>query len=103
MKILFVGVFTKGSTNNSQRDYLIRLRHDVEEFHYRSINNSNETSNELFMNIELQEKSGYDIILIAKGNGINKFTMNELKQNNKKIVYWFPDPAKTFTMEMAEK
>lgn len=103
MKILFVGVFTKGSTNNSQRDCLIRLGHDVEEFHYRSINNSNETSNELFMNIELQEKSGYDIILIAKGNGINKFTMNELKQNNKKIVYWFPDPAKTFTMEMAEK
>ena len=29
--------------------------------------------------------------------------MKTLKQNNKKIVYWFPDPAQTFTMEMAEK
>ena len=94
MKILFVGVFTEGSTNISQRDCLIKLGHNVEEFSYRSINN---------FNIVLQEKSGYDIILIAKGNGISKYTMKTLKQNNKKIVYWFPDPAQTFTMEMAEK
>lgn len=94
MKILFIGVFTEGSTNISQRDCLTKLGHNVEEFSYRSINN---------FNIVLQEKSGYDIILIAKGNGISKYTMKTLKQNNKKIVYWFPDPAQTFTMEMAEK
>ena len=94
MKILFIGVFTEGSTNISQRDCLTKLWHNVEEFSYRSINN---------FNIVLQEKSGYDIILIAKGNGISKYTMKTLKQNNKKIVYWFPDPAQTFTMEMAEK
>ena len=94
MKILFIGVFTKGSTNISQKECLIKSGHDVEEFPYRSINN---------FNIVLQEKAGYDIILIAKGNGISKYTMNQLKQNNKKIIYWFPDPAQTFTMEMAEK
>jgi len=94
MKILFIGVFTEGSTNISQKECLIKLGHDVDEFPYRSINN---------FNIILQEKAGYDIILIAKGNGISKYTMNALKTNNKKIVYWFPDPAQTFTMEMAEK
>jgi len=94
MRILFVGVFTEGSTNNSQRDCLRNLGHDVEEFPYRSISN---------FNIVLQEKTGYDIVLIAKGNGTSKYTMGKLKHNNKKIVYWFPDPATTFTMEMAEK
>ena len=70
MKILFIGVFTEGSTNISQKECLIKSGHDVEEFPYRSINN---------FNIVLQEKAGYDIILIAKGNGISKYTMNQLK------------------------
>jgi len=94
MKILFIGVFTEGSTNNSQRDSLKGLGHDVEEFSYRSENN---------FNLKLQEKKDYDIILIAKGNGVSEYTMKELKKNNKKIIYWFMDPAQTFTSEMAMK
>ena len=94
MKILFIGVFTEGSTNNPQRDCLRKLGHEVDEFSYRSISN---------FNISLQEIKDYDIILISKGNGISQYTMSELKKNNKKIVYWFMDPAETFTSEMAMK
>ena len=94
MKILFIGVFTEGSTNNPQRDCLIKLGHEVDEFPYRSISN---------FNIALQEIKDYDIILISKGNGISQYTMNKLKDNNKKIIYWFMDPAQTFTPEMAMK
>ena len=46
MKILFIGVFTEGSTNNSQRDCIRSLGHTVDEFPYRSISN---------FNIELQK------------------------------------------------
>jgi hypothetical protein len=102
MKILFAGVFTEGSTNISQRDCLRKLGHEVDEFvpfakhgvDYRQVPN---------FNIELQEVRGYDIILIAKGNGISEYTMKMLKKNNRKIIYWFPDPAQTFTSEMAMK
>tara|TARA_R110000744_G_scaffold155060_4_gene270266 strand:+ start:2081 stop:2941 length:861 start_codon:yes stop_codon:yes gene_type:complete len=102
MKILYAGVFTEGSTNISQRDCLRKLGHEVDEFvpfgkhgvDYRQVPN---------FNIELQEVRGYDIILIAKGNGISEYTMKMLKKNNRKIIYWFPDPAQTFTSEMAMK
>ena len=94
MKILFVGVFTKGSTNISQRDCLRKLGHEVDEFSYRLINN---------FNIVLQEIKDYDIVLISKGNGISQYTMKQLKKNNKKIVYWFMDPRLTYTSEMAMK
>ena len=86
MKILFIGVFTEGSTNISQKECLIRLGHDVDEFSYRSIFN---------FNIVLQEVKNYDIILIAKGNGISQYTMNKLKENNGKIILWWPDPTST--------
>ena len=94
MKILFIGVFTEGSTNISQRDCLRSLGHVVHEFPYRSISN---------FNIELQKIKDYDIILLSKGNGVSQYTMKKLKENNKKIIFWFPDPAQTFTMEMAMK
>ena len=94
MKILFVGVFTEGSTNNSQRDCIRNLGHSVEEFSYRSEKN---------INVKLQNKKDYDIVLIAKGNGLSEHTMKQLKKNNKKIIYWFMDPAQTFTSEMAMK
>ena len=94
MKILFIGVFTEGSTNNSQRDCLRSLGHVVHEFPYRSISN---------FNIELQKIKDYDIILLSKGNGVSQYTMKKLKENNKKIIFWFMDPAQTFTSEMAMK
>ena len=94
MKILFIGVFTEGSTNNSQRDCIRSLGHTVDEFPYRSISN---------FNIELQKIKDYDIILLSKGNGISQYTMKKLKENNKKIIFWFMDPAKTYTSEMAMK
>jgi|7_EtaG_2_1085326.scaffolds.fasta_scaffold06390_3 glycosyltransferase involved in cell wall biosynthesis len=94
MKILFIGVFTEGSTNNSQRDCLRKLGHDVDEFSYRSISN---------FNIVLQEIKDYNIILIAKGNGISSYTMKKLSENNGKIIYWFMDSIVNYTSEMIEK
>tara|TARA_R110001632_G_scaffold116761_1_gene228525 strand:+ start:265 stop:1092 length:828 start_codon:yes stop_codon:yes gene_type:complete len=94
MNILFIAVFSPQSTNNSQRDCLIELGHNVEEFNYRSIPN---------YNFELQKKEGYDIILIAKGSGINSYTMDALSKNNNKVIYWFPDPSSTFSPEFSMK
>jgi len=94
MKILFVGVFTEGSTNISQYNSLTTLGHAVDEFPYRSIPNCN---------VHLETHSGYDVVLIAKGTGITTNTIKQLKRYNGKIVYWFPDPAISFTSEMIDK
>ena len=56
MKILFLGVFTEGSTNNSQRDCLRKLGHKVDEFSYRSINNFNRVLSRV--------EEDYDILFI---------------------------------------
>ena len=102
MKILYAGVFTEGSTNISQRDCLRKLGHEVDEFvpfgkhgvDYRQVPN---------FNIELQEVRGYDIILIAKGNGISEYTMKMLKKNNRKVVYWFCDSLINYSPEMQNR
>jgi spore maturation protein CgeB len=97
MKILFVGVFTEGSTNVSQRDSLLRLGHTVDEFPYRSFQNPN---------LELLKiyDTKYDILLIAKGNNIEPDVINLFKYKNKcSFVYWFMDPLMTFSEEMLHK
>tara|TARA_R100000315_G_C5230474_1_gene141497 strand:+ start:510 stop:1364 length:855 start_codon:yes stop_codon:yes gene_type:complete len=96
MKILFLGVFTEGSTNNSQRDCLRKLGHQVDEFSYREIKNFNK----VLSNIENE----YDILLISKGNGLSKYSIDSFrKNNNAKIIFWFMDPLQTFTGQFLEK
>jgi spore maturation protein CgeB len=96
MKILFLGVFTEGSTNNSQRDCLRNLGHEVDEFSYRSISNFNRVLSRV--------KENYDILFISKGNGLSKYTIDSFKKNNNaKIAFWFMDPLSSFTGEFLEK
>jgi hypothetical protein len=102
MKILYAGVFTEGSTNISQRDCLRKLGHEVDEFipfgrhgvDYRRVTN---------FNIELQEVKDYDVVLIAKGNGISEYTMKMLKKNNGKVVLWFCDGLISYSREMQKR
>ena len=97
MKIFFVGVFTDGSTNVSQRDSLLKLGHDVIEFPYRSFHNPNEELMKVF------DKS-IDILLIAKGNFISSDVISLFKYRNEcKFHYWFMDPMMSFSQEMLEK
>jgi spore maturation protein CgeB len=96
MRILFLGVFSHGSTNVSQRESLKNIGHYVEEFSYRNIPSFNGVLSEMV--------DGYDMLLIAKGSGlavssINKFRLN----NNAKIIYWFMDPLRSYTNEMIDK
>ena len=97
MKIFFVGVFTEGSTNVSQRDSLLKLGHEVIEFPYRSFNDPNEELMKIF------DKS-IDILLIAKGNFISSDVISLFKYRNEcKFHYWFMDPMMSFSQEMLEK
>ena len=96
MKILFLGVFTEGSTNNSQRDCLKKLGHEVDEFSYRSIRNFNK--------VLCNTEKDYDVLLISKGNGLSKYAIDKFRKNNDaKIIFWFMDPLQTFTGEFLEK
>ena len=96
MRILFVGVFTEGSTNNPQRDCLRKLNHIVDEFSYRSIPNCNSA-------LVLQSvKQNYDMLLIAKAPEIMITTIESFKQNNPDsvTVYWFMDALCNYTSQM---
>ena len=97
MKILFVGVFTEGSTNVSQRDSLRRIGHDVVEFPYRDFSNPT-------MELSKINDKSIDMLLIAKGNNIHHDVIRYFKKrNNCKFVYWFMDPLMSFSQEMLDK
>ena len=87
-KILYIGVFSESSTNTPQAQELCNLGHSVSLFEYRQ-----RDINELKCIID-----NYDILLIAKGGGIDYNIIKEFKKNNinTKIVYWFCDPLITF-------
>jgi len=99
MKILFVGVFSEGSTNNPQRDCLRQLGHIVDEFSYRSITNCNSAL------VLHSIKQDYDMLLIAKAPEIMTSTIKLFKQNNPGsiTVLWFMDPIRSYNNVMMEK
>ena len=95
-KILFVAGFNEGSTNISQLEALKKLGYEVHSYHYRD-----DLEN---VNTVLQSITGFDILLIAKGNTISPQSIKRFKENNNcKTVYWFPDAKCNYTKEMKDK
>ena len=99
MKILFVGVFTEGSTNVSQRDCLRQIGCTVDEFSYRSIPHCNSA-------LILQSvKEDYNMLLLAKAPEITPEAIQSFKENNPGsiTVLWFMDPIRSYSNIMIEK
>lgn len=95
-KVLFIGGFDPGSTNISQLEALQKLGYDVHGYNYRdSLSN---------VNAILQSITGFDVLLIAKGNNISDETIRKFKLNNRaNVIYWFPDAMCNYTSEMRSR
>ena len=103
MKILFVAVFNKSSTNWSQSDALKRNSVDVIEFNYREIASKigNKRRDEILIEKCKNEKP--DVILFSKCNEIHYRVVDECNKFSKSIL-WYMDPLNSqFNQSLIEK
>ncbi len=103
MKLLFVAVFNKNSTNWSQSDALKRNGVDVIEFNYREISSKIGNSRRDEVLIEKCKKEKPDVILFSKCNEIHYRVVDECNKISKTIL-WYMDPLNSqFNTSLIEK
>lgn len=92
MKIVFVAVFDDAgrSSNNSQRDTLTRLGHQVHTVNYRVLASEIGASARDAHIVDTVAKLQPDLTIFAKATGIGAGVFETCKRHTK-ICYWFPD------------
>lgn len=103
MKIIFVGVFNKNSTNWSQSDALKKNGVKVIEFNYRDVDKQlgNDERDNLLIEICKNEKP--DVVLFSKCNEIHYRVVDECNKISKTIL-WYMDPLNlNFNTSLIEK
>lgn len=103
MKIIFVGVFNKNSTNWSQSDALKKNGVKVIEFNYRDVAKQlgNDERDDLLIEICKNEKP--DAVLFSKCNEIHYRVVDECNKISKTIL-WYMDPLNlNFNTSLIEK
>lgn len=91
MKILFVAVFNKSSTNNSQSSAFIKNGHDVIEFNYREIASKIGDLKRDDKLIEVCINENPDLVLFSKCNEIHHRVVIECNKISKTAL-WYMDP-----------
>jgi len=88
MKCLFVGVFSEGSTNNSQAACLQKHGVDTVMYDYREKRDLlGIDGRDAHLSDMIREK-GFDFVLIAKGRGISA---DVIKKSPCRTILWYPD------------
>lgn len=102
MKVLFVAVFDRKSTNVSQADGLRRNGCKVIKFDYRNEQKktSKEDMNALLRNTCIEEKP--DLMIISKGDSVTKETI-ECCNKYTKTCMWYMDPMNNFKKSLQDK
>ena len=103
MKILFIAVFNKHSTNWSQSDALKKNGVNVIEFDYRYIASQIGNANRDTHLIEICKTETPDLVLFSKCNEIHPNVIDECNKVSKTAI-WYMDPINNqFSESLIEK
>jgi hypothetical protein len=103
MKVVFVAVFNKSSTNWSQSDGLKKNGVDVIEINYRSVASKigNQKRDELIIQTCITEKP--DVVIFSKCNEVHPRVVDECNKVTKTVL-WYMDPINSnFSESLIEK
>lgn len=100
MKILFIGVFTRTSTNFSQERALRELGNNVETLPYRDL--IVEIGLEKTEKAIIEASIKHDLIIFSKCNGISSDVVKKCNENAKTLL-WYMDPLHNFNLELIDK
>lgn len=96
MKILFVAVFSKGSTNISQYECLEKIGHEVIKYDYRSPDSTNQKI------IKSCKDGNVDLTIFSKCNGLDISVIQECNQHSITCL-WYMDTMVSWNYELEQK
>ena len=103
MKVLFIGVFDKTSTNWAQSDALKKNNCNVIEFNYRYINSQYGSKKRDELLIEMCKNTKPDLVLFSKCNEIHHNVVIECNKHSKTVL-WYMDPDNSqFNQQLIKK
>lgn len=90
-KVMFIGVFGEGGTNDSQARALERKGVLVYRYHYRRRGNAVGADRRDLEVVALCREYGVDLVILSKCNGVAHKVVGEIQQGGTKVAMWYMD------------